>query len=80
MSDHELLHPFKGPGAAANGLDRHQEYAGEVCPHFQLGLNRLGFLKCPIDTDLKGLRSGECHGCTMKTVHGHILIQTFFLV
>ena len=54
-----LLHPFKGPGAAANGLGRHQECAGEVSPHFQLGQNRLGFLKCLIDTDLNGLRSGE---------------------
>jgi hypothetical protein len=74
MSDHRLLHPFKVPGAAAKGLDRHQECAGEVSPHFQLVLNRLGFLKCPTDADLKGSISGERQGCIMRTVHGHTSI------
>ena len=41
-SDHGLSHPFKGAGAAVNGLTGIKKYVGEVSFHFQLELTALG--------------------------------------
>jgi len=53
-SDHELSHPFEGPGAVANGLTGMKNACVKYLSlHFQLELNTLGRLNISKRKNLK---------------------------